>query len=101
MVYVQDVTDPNIMDDLFQDSWVKILAASLCMALTGDKKLANAAVQMANLSIEQARASDGNEGLTINDHTPDWIRIRGIDFPQAYSGPYIGMDWGSLWPAFG
>mgnify|MGYP000851764032 FL=1 len=101
MVYVQDVTDPNIMDDLFQDSWVKILAASLCMALTGDKKLANAAVEMANLSIQQARASAGNEGLTINDHTPDWIRIRGIDFPQAYSGPYIGMDWGSLWPAFG
>ena len=44
---------------------------------------------------------DGNEGLTINDVTPDWIRIRGIYFTENYSGPYgWGYDWGSLWPAF-
>jgi len=29
------------------------------------------------------------------------IRIRGIDFPAIYSGPYLGYDWGGMWPYFG
>lgn len=101
MVYVTNVTDTNIFDDLFQDALTKILGASICMALTGDKKLANTAIALANDSIQLARAADGNEGLMINDVTPDWIRIRGTDFPSAYSGPYLGYDWGGMWPYFG
>jgi hypothetical protein len=101
MSYVQDVTDPNIMDDAFQDAWAKILGASVTIPLTGDKKLANLAIGMANQIIEKARVMDGVEGLTINDVTPDWIRIRGVDFPEPYSGPYTGFDWGGMWPIFG
>ncbi len=99
--YVQDIADPNIMDDAFQDAWSKVLGASITIPLTGDKKLANLAIGAANSIIERARVMDGVEGLTINDVTPDWIRIRGIDFPEPYAGPYSGFDWGGMWPIFG
>lgn len=101
LVYCMDVTDPDIMDDLFQDAFLKLLASSISLALTGDKKLANDLVRMANFSIESARNVDANEGLTINDTTPDWLRIRGVDYPNQYSGPYLGYDWGGMWPMFG
>lgn len=101
LVYCQDVTDPNIMDDLFQDAYAKILGATLTIPLTGDKKLADMAIQQANQIIMLARTADGNEEMLINDVTPDWIRFRGIDFPSMYSGPEVAYDWGSLWPYFG
>lgn len=101
MTYVQDITDPNIWDDLFTEAYVKVLAGQIVMAMTGDKKLANMKIGEANQIISLARGADGNEGLTINDVTPDWIRIRGVDFPEPYSGPYSGYDWGGLYPIWG
>ena len=100
--YVQDVGDPNVMDDQFQEAWVCVLASSICMQVSGDKSLAQMAVQEANRIIVAARVGDGNEGLTINDVTPDWIRTRGwAGRDVMYSGPYSGMDWGGLWGAWG
>lgn len=101
MVYCQDITDANLMDDLFQEAYVMALAGGLVMALTGDKKLANGLIEQTNRMIEVARTPDGNEGMTVNDVTPDWIRIRGVDFSEPYSGPYSGMEWGGLYPIFG
>jgi len=99
--YVKDVPDINVFDDQFYVAFSKILGGALVMALTGDKQLANLSIAMGNEKIKEARKTDGNEGLTINDVTPDWIRIRGIYFTENYSGPYgWGYDWGSLWPAF-
>lgn len=99
--YISDVWNPILMDDDFQECWAKVLGALTTIALTGDKKLANGAIQEANIMIAQARTTDGNEGLTNNDITPDWIRIRGTDFNEPYSGPYSGFDWGGLYPIFG
>jgi hypothetical protein len=99
--YVQDVTDPDVMDQQFIDAWAKALGAELCIPLTGDKKLANAAIQEVNNIIMLTRVGDGNEGLTINDVTPDWIRFRGIDYAAPYSGPFTGFDWGGMYPIFG
>lgn len=101
LVYIQDVTNPDLMDDMFQDAWAKLLGATITIPLTGDKKLANLAIQSANQIIAQARVGDGNEGLVINDVSPDWIRIRGIDVATPYSGPFTGFDWGGMWPIFG
>ena len=101
MSYIQDVVDPNVMDDQFQEAYVSVLGARVVMALTGDKKLANMLIQSANMIITAARVGDGNEGLTVNDVTPDWIRIRGVDFAEPYSGPYSGMEWGGMYPVFG
>jgi hypothetical protein len=99
--YIQDVTDPNVMDDLFQEAWVRVLGSGMVMSLSGDKKLANGLIAEANRIIEIARTPDGNEGLTINDHTPDWIRTRGIRFEGMYSGPYSNFDWGDSWAMWG
>lgn len=99
--YVKQVIDPNVMDTLFQSAWINIVAANLVMALKGDKAFANGLIGETNKSIEQARAIDGNEGLTINDVTPDWIRTRGVSYTDGYvSGPYSGFEWGSSWPSF-
>lgn len=99
--YCRYVTDPNVWDDDFQESFVTILGAALARALTGDKVLANSMIQLANETIKTARGNDANEGLKVNDVTPDWLRVRGINFTEDYSGPYnTGFDWGSLWPGF-
>jgi hypothetical protein len=99
--YVTDVSDVNVFDDLFTEAFTKILGAEVAMALKGDKKAAALAVQMANDSIGRARQVDGNEGLTVNDVVPDWLRTRGINYIEDYSGPYnTGFDWGALWPGY-
>jgi hypothetical protein len=99
--YVRDVVDVNVFDDKFYHAFAHALGGALVMALTGDKSLANVAIALANAKISEARAVDGNEGLTINDVTPDWIRIRGIWYSENYSGPYgFGYEWGNLWPTF-
>lgn len=99
--YVQDISDPDQMDPQFIDAWAKALGAEVTIPLTGDKHIANAAIQEVNTAIQWARTGDGNEGFTVNDVTPDWIRIRGIDYPAPYSGPFTGFDWGGLYPVFG
>lgn len=95
--YVRAVTNEAVWDPLFQDAMQNALGADICMALSGDKALANLCIQRANNSIIEARKVDGNEGLTINDVTPDWIRVRGVNYTDGYtSGPYSGFDWGGL-----
>lgn len=100
LTYIKQVTDPNVMDPLFIDAWSAILGAGLVMALTGDKTLANVKVAEANSKIAEARKADGNEGLTINDVTPDFIRIRGIDFPNWDFGPNMQYDWGPMFTPY-
>jgi hypothetical protein len=101
LMYCRQVTDANVFDPLFQKAWINILGATLCMVLTGDKQLANSRIQIANSIIAEARAVDGNEGLTINDVTPDFLRIRGVTFSDAWNAG-LGFDWGTcgFWPGY-
>lgn len=101
LMYVKQITNPNVMDTLFQTAWIKLCGAAMQMALRGDKGVSNMLVEEVNKAIQSARAIDGNEGLTINDVTPDWIRTRGIAWSDGYmSGPFAGFDWGGLWPSY-
>jgi hypothetical protein len=68
----------SIMDDLFAEAFISAMAGRLAQSLTGDKALARDKYTIANSLIVNARVADGNEGLTINDHIPDWIRTRGV-----------------------
>jgi hypothetical protein len=68
----------SIWDSMFVESIIAAMAGRLCQALTGDKTLARDKFTLANAIITNARAIDGNEGLTIIDHVPDWIRTRGV-----------------------
>jgi hypothetical protein len=97
LCYIRRVTDPNVWDMQLQQAIVAALGARLAIPLVGDKGLANMKIQEANSFIVAARATDGNEGLTVNDVTPDWIRIRGIDFANDYGwSPNQQFDWGNL-----
>lgn len=100
LAYCKQIIDPNIMDPMFQEAWVYILGGGICLALTGDKALANNCIAMANEKIRIARQADGNEGLTINDVTPDFLSVRGYGSAQSASGPWSGFDWGPLWPMY-
>ena len=100
LAYVKRVTDPNVMDPLFLNAWSSYLASRLAFQLSGDKALANMKIQEANAHISLARAADANEGLLVNDVTPDWIRIRGINFADTGWSPNQGFDWGSLLPLY-
>lgn len=98
LCYNRQITDPNIMDSQFVQAWVAALASRMAMQMTGDKGLAQLKVQEANQFIIQARVGDGNEGLTVNNVTPDWIRIRGVDYIEANFTPTV--DWGNLLTIF-
>lgn len=101
MAYVKDVTDPNVFDPMFQDALGNILGARLVMALSGDKALANQLVQQTNNYIMEARKADGNEGLTVDNNTPDWIRIRGVNFSDNFAnGSNWGFDWGTSFGSY-
>ena len=99
LAYIRRVTDPNVFDDLFLEAYVNILGARLAMALTGDKTLANQLISLANASIVEARSVDGNEALTVNDVTPDFMRVRGITFSDYWTaGTYY--DFGGFWSVY-
>lgn len=99
--YNAQITDPNVMDPLFQDAWASILAARLAFQLSGDKAMANQCIATANNLIMEARKADGNEGITVNDVTPDFIRIRG-DWGGPYweYSPNMSFDWGSFYSPY-
>jgi len=94
LCYNRRVINPDVWDDQFQQALVAALGGRLAIALTGDKGLAQMKIQEANQFITLARQTDGNEGLTINDVTPDWIRTRGISYQAWEFSPNIMFDWG-------
>lgn len=98
LAYVKQVTNSEVMDPDFIEAWAYTLAAGTSIALTGDKAQGNICVGLANEKIKEARKTDGNEGLTVNDVTPDFIRIRGVDF-FGYANAWNGFDWGEWWPS--
>lgn len=93
-VYTRLVTNEAMFDSLFVDAFAAILASRICVQLTGDKALAKQKYDIAMQLTREAQARDGNEGLTIQDSIPDWIRTRGYAsdwaFPDGsyyYGGP--------------
>jgi len=100
LCYIKQITDPNLMDPEFIEAWAILLGAQVSFQLTGDPTTANLKINEANQKILQARGDDANEGLTINDVTPDWIRVRGYEYIGQGGVPNQGFDWGSLWPTY-
>jgi len=88
------------MDDLFIQAWATILGARLLFALRDDKAMANMKIGEANNYIAEARKADGNEGLTVNNVTPDWIRTRGTNFSNDMWGGMWGYEWGNMFALY-
>jgi hypothetical protein len=100
--YVRRVSDLNVMDSLFLKALYHTIGAVMTMALTGDKSLANGLLQVTNAAIQEARSTDGNEGLTTNDVTPDWLRARGVIYSDYWNNGMPGFGWDSvgMWASF-
>lgn len=95
--YIILQADVTLWDSQFMAAYEHLLGARLIYSLTGDKALANERLKNANNLIIAARNTDANEGITVNDVTPDWIRTRGILYPVDFGwSPNIGFDWGQL-----
>lgn len=101
LAYVKRVTNYNVMDDDFVEALVQALGATICPNINGDKGLMQLAISKANAKIMEARKNDGNEGLTVNDVTPDWIRVRGIVAPGGWEFSPNQFNWGELFNVFG
>lgn len=101
LAYLKRITDPNVMDESFIECWVNALGAKLAIPLSGDKAMMQAAWTLANARIADARQNDGNEGLTVNDVTPDWLRARGIAYPNWEFSPNVQFDWGPMFTPYG
>lgn len=75
-VYTARVTNTSLWDPLFIEAFTFFLAADIVMNITGDRNQKNDLLKEAEARLTIARAADGNEGLTVIDQTPDWMRIR-------------------------
>lgn len=91
-VWTWDVELLDLWDALALDALAHGLAAKLAIPLTGDKALAKAKIDEASSIIQTAKAMDGNEGLRIQEHVPDWIRVRGYASDYAQWPPYLASD---------
>jgi hypothetical protein len=101
LCYLRDITIEDIWDPLFCDAMVQALAGKLALALTGDKQLAEQRFQMANKAVLEARAADGNEGLTVLDHEADWItRGHGVRWVGPGQAAGYSLGFGSLFGGY-
>lgn len=91
--YVKRVETEDLWDAAFQTAMVLALASNICFAVSGSKEAKRFATQQAAAAIERARARDGNEGLTINDHIPDWLRVRGYAGDWTTTGAFPYAPW--------
>lgn len=76
--YTYEANDETIWDPSFIQVQVSALSARLAIAISGDRAIAQLRTDQANSVIIQARIASANESLTVLDHIPDWLRIRGI-----------------------
>jgi hypothetical protein len=97
LVYTGLVQYPDAWDAGFRRAFTAALAARLAIPCIEDKAAARAIrgdqLQIAKEALVEARVRDGNEGWTIQDHTPDWIRAR-------TSGALVHAWYGTGWAAY-
>ncbi len=86
--YTCEANDETLWDSLFVQTMVSALSARLAIAISGDRSLAQLRTDQANSILLQTRVAAANEELTILDHVPDWLRIRGVGGNQNYDYVY-------------
>lgn len=75
--YTRFIEDPTLWSDNFQEAVVAALAGKLAIPESGDKVMARDQIALANKIMQDARVSDANEGMTVQEHIPDWIQAHG------------------------
>jgi len=102
-VYTVNQPNPAGWDSLFQSAMVASLGAFLVPALSLSLPLMNICIKQAESAIAMARVADGNEGVTVMDHLPDWMiaRFGGQGFGIGYNFSSYGGYCNLVWPAYG
>lgn len=77
LIYTKDQTNTELFDDQFTLAFTQILGARMSPQVNGDKAMTKQALEIGQQTITQAQVTDGNEGLTLQEHMPDWMRVRG------------------------
>jgi hypothetical protein len=80
MVYSAIMLYPSLWDALFRGAFVAYLASEVALPLSKDKKfglqLRSEQIKIAQMKIQQARVTDGNEGWFSSSLSVDWMRFR-------------------------
>jgi hypothetical protein len=100
LVYTGLMMYPDAWDPLFEQAIVSGLACRMAMSVIPDKKFARVVradnAQLARSALDAARVRDGNEGWTVQNHTPDWIRAR-TGYAMGWDGPgVLCYGWSSV-----
>ena len=74
IVYVERVTDPNLFDTKFIETYALRLAADIAFDITASQTVAQTAEQKYMQSIQAARLVDAQESLSENEQT--WLDAR-------------------------
>lgn len=97
LIYTGRVENPDLWDPMFLSAATATLGAWFANALGRNRELMQDQINIAMGLIAQARAQDGNEGITSVDNLPDWMRIRG--FGPTPLDTNVGGDWDLVsWP---
>ena len=100
--YTAQITVADRFDSLFENAMSAGLAAAICFSITGDKGLRDRLTKDANEMVIQAREADGNEGMTVIDYVPDFIRGREGAMSAFDTGDgLITQPYGPLFGAWG
>ena len=103
-VYTGRINNVDLWDSSLQNAVIAVLASWFALPCTGKMDLMKLRTQIAVGLIQQARITDGNEGITTTDHTPDFMQVRnaGTIWGSGFLGdtPYI-MNWSTIGMADG
>jgi hypothetical protein len=95
LVYTKRMSDPNLWDAAFVQAATSYLGGWFVNALARNAALHKDQMSIAITIINKARTTDGNEGPIVQDHTPDWISIRGAA-PAGYNHGVFFYGWDYL-----
>jgi len=106
--YIKDIVDENVFDDDFVEALSLIVGARLCIALSGDKSLANSKIAEANAMITEARffrniqryGNTSSASLLIA--ASEWQAANPTPPTSAivFAAFGAGFNWGAIWPGF-
>lgn len=79
LVYTMRQANTTLYDPQFVRAMANYLGSLLALPTTGDKALWRQAFDVADRTTRAARVTNGNEGITVIDNIPDWMRVRGVE----------------------
>lgn len=96
-VYTSRIVDPTLWDPSFLEAAVATLASWIEQPINGNNQLGAFLVQQAQEAILRARVSDGDEGTSMIDNTPDWISARALPAAGMIgASSFYGPAWDSM-----